>query len=280
MPIVFSEGQAEILAETLYQGLITTNTLELGTAACEGVGFEVNDMIRFDGRDWRIEALEDELIIKRLTLRAEAGTRHRFLALEIPGVGDTAIYPANIEYAIIDVPNLLGDGATGPTIAASADPWGGPVTVKIGTTPHSLSSIATIDAPAAMGRLASRLPIGPTEGWDSETVLNIYLPNAALASAKAEDVEAGVNRMVIANAQGWELMGWTQAEQVSEDYWRLTGLLRGVSATPVVETEVGATAILVDGRLESTWLNSAQWNVPLYWQIGANDPILFIHSVE
>ncbi|NQY13532.1 MAG: HK97 family phage prohead protease [Henriciella sp.] len=41
-----------------------------------------------------------------------------------------------------------------------------------------------------------------------------------------------------------------------------------------------ATDIFVDGRLESTWLNSAQWNVPLYWQIGANDPILFIHSVE
>jgi hypothetical protein len=280
LPIVFSDGQAEVLAETLYQGLITTNTLELGVAAGEGMGFEINDRIGFDARDWRIEAIVDELIIKRLTLRAEAGTKHRFLALEIPGVGDTAIHPADLEVAIINVPNLLGDGATGPTIAASADPWGGPVTVKVGTRPQSLSSIATIDAPAAMGRLASRLPLGPSEDWDSATTLDIYLPNAALASAEREAVEAGVNRMVIANAQGWELMGWTQAEQIAEDYWRLTGLLRGVSATPIVETEAGATAILVDKRLESIWLNSGQWNVPLYWQIGDLDPILFTHSVE
>ena len=154
------------------------------------------------------------------------------------------------------------------------------MTVKIGPTPQYLSLIATIDGPAAMGQLASRLPIGPAEDWDSETVLDIYLPNAVLASAEVEDVEAGVNRLVIANAQGWEMMGWTQAEQIAEDYWRLTGLLRGVSATPIVEAEAGATAILVDRRLESTWLNSGQWNVPLYWQIGANDPILFIHSVE
>lgn len=280
LPLVFSEGQAEALSETLFQVLATIGTLELGIASGESFSFEVNDIIRFDDRDWRIEALEDELILRRLTLRPGTATQRRHLALEVPGVGDSANYPADLEYAIIDVPNLLGDGATGPAIAISADPWGGPVTVKVGTSVQFLTPSARIDAPAGMGRLASRLTIGTSEDWDNETTLDVYLPNAALASAEAEKVEAGANRMVVANAQGWELLGWTHAEQIAADFWRLSGLLRGVLATPIIETDAGATVILVDDRLESIWLNSGQRNVPFYWQIGANDPILFTYLVE
>ena len=78
---------------------------------------------------------------------------------------------------------------------------------------------------------------------------------------------------MVANSQGWELIGWRQAEPVANAYWRLTGLLRGRLETPVLQSEAGATVILVDDRLQTVELNAAQLNVPLFWQVGDAAPI-------
>ena len=77
----------------------------------------------------------------------------------------------------------------------------------------------------------------------------LYLPGEVLSSASEAAVLAGQNRLLVENDAGWELVTWCKAELIGADHWLLSGLLRGLSGSPIQAATSGANVVLADDRL-------------------------------
>lgn len=278
LPLVLTQGRARLIAEATYQQACATNLVRLGVAPGAGFELEYADAVTFEGRDWRVEQIEDSLLLRNIVLRAQTPPPAMANAVTVPGSGDAAGYPADVEFEIIDIPHLLDDDIIGPSIAVTGDPWLSPVDVKIGATLQTLQSKAIMRAPAFIGQTGSALPAGVAGEWDEVTVLEVHIPNGDLSSADPAAVRDGANRLAIARAAGWEVIGWTSATLVGTDQWHLSGLLRGVLQTDAQGVSPDAIAVIINDRLRTIPLASYQIDEPLLWQIGTRDAISYTYS--
>ena len=217
--------------------------------------------------------VEDELLTRRVTLFAQTTPVPPDLAITIPGTGGQTSYPADAEFRVINIDGL--SGVAGPSIAVSADPWGGAIAIQMGATVQSLRQIATVTRPALMGELLTDLPAGEADIWDEQTEIDVWIPDADLNSANADAVLDGLNRMLFESAGVWTLVAWTHATLIGPDTWRLSGLRRGLLETPIGAVSAGATAIVADDRLVALPLTAEQTNVDLLMKIGTETPISF-----
>lgn len=104
------------------------------------------------------------------------------------------------------------------------------------------------------------------------------LARADLSSASGAAVLSGVNRALIEHEAGWELVGWRHAELVATDRWRLSGLIRGLSGSPIRAAEAGRQFILADDRLVALPLGRDQYGQTFLAQIEAGDTIPFTYQ--
>ncbi|MEL7057708.1 MAG: glycoside hydrolase/phage tail family protein [Pseudomonadota bacterium] len=278
LPLVLTEGRARILAETIYQQSLAENILRLNLAPGEAFDLDIASAIQFEGRDWRVERMEDSLIVRDLVLRAQAPAPVSARAIEIPDLGDPATHPADLAFQILDIPGLLDGGVSGPVLAVTGDPWGAPIEVKVGATLQSLKTKATIRNPALIGRSTSSLSAGIAGQWDDTSVLEVSIPGGDLSSADRAAVLDGANRLAIARASGWEVIGWTNASLTGPDQWRLSGLLRGLSETLAGAISADSIVVIINDRLRTISLGSHQINVPLLWKIGTMDLVTHTYS--
>ncbi|MEM7330323.1 MAG: glycoside hydrolase TIM-barrel-like domain-containing protein [Pseudomonadota bacterium] len=268
LPLVLAEGRAEQLAESLYQRALATDQMRLEMAPGEAFKLEPGDAMTFDERLWRVAQIEDRSMTRQLWLRPHVTPSERARAITVPDAGAVAIYPADIEYLIIAVPDLLGDGRLGPAIAVSADPWHAPVAVRVGATLQSLQTKTTLRDPALIGQMLTDLPAGVAGAWDQTSILAVTLPGGDLSSTDPAAVLDGVNRLLVTNAGGWEVIGWRDAELVAPDQWHLSGLWRGARQTAAIEAAAGASVVLLDDRVQTLPLDPDQIGVPLLLQVG------------
>ncbi|MEM7639375.1 MAG: phage tail protein, partial [Pseudomonadota bacterium] len=278
LPLVLSQGRARLLAEAMYQQNLAGNVLRISMAPGSAFDLETTTAIEFDGRDWRVAQIEDSLIIRDLVLRAQTPAPVFAKAIEIPDHGDPTTYPAELAFEILDIPDLLEDGGSGPALAVTGDPWTVPIEVKVGASLQSLQSKATIRDPAWIGRSSSGLAAGTAGQWDDTSVLDVQIPNGDLSSADRAAVLDGANRLAIAQTSGWEVIGWTSAILIGTDHWRLSGLLRGLLETDAQAVSADATVVIVNDRLRTISLSAHQVNVPLRWKIGTLDLVTHTYS--
>jgi len=275
LPLVLTEGQAAKLAAAQFQVLSSAITTQVSFPVGPSAGLEIADAIRFNARDWRVERLVDEGIVRHVELRAIAPHTGADRAISIPGIGDSGIYPARPAFEIVDVSGLAPAGSIGPMIAVSAAPWVSSVAVHVGATAQTLRQKAIVSLPAGIGQTLSEFDAGEPEQWDNDAEIIVSLPGEALSSADEAAILDGANRLLIEHPNGWELLAWRSAELVETDQWRLTGLLRGLNDTVAAAGGAGLTVILADDRLVQVPLDADQVGVALLWRVGTAATISF-----
>lgn len=272
LPLVLTETQARWIAEDQFQRTQITGTSQLTLGPGVSAQLEIADLISFKGEPWRIERIEENGLEKLIHMRAKPTASVLNKAINPPEAGDLVLAAADPEFVLIDGPTRSTGSEAGVLVAATSTPWTAPLPIQIGVTGTSLSVVAIVDQPAGLGILETDASKGPLGRWDDAAVLDVYLPGQDLASADDDAVLSGGNRLLIQNDAGWELIGWRSAELAGEDRWHLSGLIRGLSGTPVRELKAGALVVLVDDRLVNVPLSSETLGLSLLWQVGETDP--------
>lgn len=275
VPLVLNEARARLIADEQYRRLSLTDTLQVALPPGVGTALEVADLVSFDDRSWRIERIEDQGLAKQFQLREASDQQISNRSVSPPKLEDPIPQQAVPEVVIIDGPALSSNGPAGPYIAASSSPWVGALPIQIGSTATSLMPVASVEQPAALGRLKTGLPSGPVGRWDRGTSIDLVLYAQDLVSAETDAVLSGSNRLLIQNSEGWELVAWQDVDLIAPNIWRLKTLLRGLLGTPVRAVEPGTVAVLADDRLVKVPLDDEQIQVSLLWKIGEADPQVF-----
>lgn len=164
---------------------------------------------------------------------------------------DTAAWPTTLR--AFELPwDGRGDSST-PAVFAAASAggasWRGAalyverqgVLEPLGTTGRTRS---------LMGKLAAPLPPSPALILERQAALTLDLVagDLALASADAEGLAAGANRLLV----GGEIVQFAHAVREGDHRWRLEGLLRGRGGTEAVAQaghDAGTSATLLDASL-------------------------------
>jgi hypothetical protein len=113
------------------------------------------------------------------------------------------------------------------------------------------------------------LASGPVGRFDPVNVLELDLLGGAFSSASRTSVLSGANRLAVrAPNGGWEVLGFTEAEEVAAGRWRLAGLLRGLGGTEdatAVGADVGAEVVLLDEAVRALGLVNAERGAAQNW---------------
>jgi hypothetical protein len=156
------------------------------------------------------------------------------------------------------LPALPADPArTRLLIGAFADPWPGSVEIADAVTG---ATMAMLSRRASLGLTTAVLEAGQIAVWDDHAALEVILFGGHLASATAEAVLAGSNRIAVGGDAGaWEVIGFANAELIGAGQYRLTRLLRGLEGTLAGAAPVGSQVLVLDKRLatlpvEQQWL--------------------------
>ena len=274
-PIVMGDGRARALAARKLADLLRTEAWTATLTPGIGSDLEVLDRVSLSGSQWIVQRLEEQGLERTLRMRAAADSFERSQSIEAPGVESPATIAADPYAVVIDGPALDQLEGASVLVAATGDPWGGPYPIHAGTELGALTRRAVIENPAGLGRLESALATGPLGRWDEVNPLDLYLPGETLASMVDAAVFAGGNRLLVEHDAGWELLAWRNAELIGEDVWRLSGLLRGLSGTPIKSAASGNHVVLVDDRLAPVAFSAEDRDRTLLWAVGNNDPASF-----
>lgn len=137
-----------------------------------------------------------------------------------------------------------------------------------------------------VGRALNVINEGPSQIWDVDNYLDIYIKNVELGNAEENSVLNGANAIVVGN----EIIQFCNAELIAENTYRLTKLLRGRRGTEwaisghQADEKVG---ILAPGRMVFVTGDIYGINKENYYKFVANDmsqefidPITFSYNGE
>ncbi|MEP1143866.1 MAG: glycoside hydrolase TIM-barrel-like domain-containing protein [Henriciella sp.] len=278
LPLVLTEGHAQLIAQDLYQRLTDLNECRVSFGPGAASGLEIGDLVVFDDRTLRVARIEAEGLKMHAQFRSAAINSSPFLALEPPDPGNVAAQAATPELQIIDGPLRAPDAGTGLVAAIAADPWTMAVPVRSGPSATNMSARTSAASSAKIGTLLSDLLSGPLGRWDQANQVHIYLPGGDLSSVEGDSVLDGRNWLLVQNDDGWELLGWRTAELVGADEWILRDLLRGLNGSTVRRVDTGSVVVLSDASLLEIPLQSDELGLDYYWQAGEADPQSFTYQ--
>ena len=250
LPLALSQTRAEALAASLlgFAGRSISAEVSAGPALSM---LETGDRVRINGEAvWRIEAIADEGIARRLTLAEAVAAPGRVRSLGPVSLPPQApVYP-EADLVVIDAPALVGVAGEGPLVAAQAEPWPGTLSVRAGITADALRERARLDRPAVIGRLLAPVADGPPGRWDRSARLDVQADASAFASLAEGAVLAGGNAALLETDAGWELIQFREADLTGPGTWRLRGLLRGQGGSVSGAAEAGARLVLLDEAVQ------------------------------
>ena len=198
------------------------------------------------GRTWRIAVLDGLSVREAELTGAPAGPA--LISGPDPEASPARPPTSRPVLHLLDLPLGPGEGAArdGFWAAAFADPWPGELVVYAGADLETATERARITAPAFCGKLTAVLGPGAEGRWDFANALEIQLSAGALSSATPVQVLGGANRIAVETSLGWEVVSFTQAALCAPDHRRLTALLRGLGASPLIGAQVGARIVVLD----------------------------------
>ncbi|MBS9719896.1 glycoside hydrolase/phage tail family protein [Tianweitania sp. BSSL-BM11] len=173
----------------------------------------------------------------------------------------------------LDVPMLPGE--TLPEnqlrIAAYAKPW---KTLSVMASPEGsgFGERGIVAAPAVIGTLVAALQPGVVGRLDRANRIAVDLLAGSLASqSMGQMLNGGGTAAVQADNGAWEILQFSQAEEVAAGRWQLSNLLRaqlGTEDAMIVGASAGQAFVLLDERVKPAGLRSAELGLERQWRVG------------
>lgn len=248
-----SREQALHRAEVMLNEALTARDTIGFQLPASRLDLEPGDAVTLDGMSYRIRQITEgatrrvEGVATSRTLYLGAPRRAGLRAVAAPALsGPPSVVVIDLAFADGDIPILQ-------RLAVSADPWPGAYTVWRSTDGASFEPVQRVSTRATLGVTTTALQPGPLWRLDPGGSVDIVLANGALQSVSTNAMLNGANTIAIELAgQGWEIIGFTTADLLAENRWRLAGLLRGLAGSePLAATvkPIGSRAVILDGSI-------------------------------
>jgi len=271
-------GQASALAEAWMARRYAERRTASFSLPWSEAALHVGDRVRLDmlggGRNYIISSLEDGEVraVKAVALAPNIVFADRGQTPQLP-TGEPVSDMKPI-FHLIDLP--LWPGAEDPTgqfrIAAHAKPWRG-VAAYASPTGDGFAERSLITERAVMGELTAPLAGGPSGRMIGAKTIELALYSGELQSKPLAQILNGANMAMIKSPdEKWEVVQFLEAEEVGQNRWRVSNLLRGQLGTEpaaLLEKPAGTPFILFDGGVQSIGLTSSEIGLELNWRIGA-----------
>lgn len=190
--------------------------------------------LKVDGRDlpFRIATTSDTGARRVEAIRVASETYQPAETIAATPELPAAVFAAPVLMEFLDLPLLRGDeNPSAPHIAAFAAPWPGGVTLYRSSEDAAFTESLTLNRPATMGRTVTQLAPSAPSRW-SGTSVDIRLSGGGLTSAARLATLKGANTAALKMPSGdWEIIQFQNAELISAQTYRLSGLLRGQAGT-------------------------------------------------
>ena len=157
-----------------------------------------------------------------------------------------------------------------PLVAAAGTPWPVRVSIRAGLDASLMTERAELAERAQMGLVRSGIAARPIGRWDRVSMLEVYMPGAALSSEPETSVLAGANRLLVETGSGWELIAFRTAELIEEDTYGLSGLLRGLRGTTPGHISMDARCVILDSAVQAAAITDEEIGVALDWQVAVD----------
>lgn len=270
-------GQATALAESWMARRYAERRTASFSLPWSQAALHVGDRVRLDilggERNYVVSSLEDGEVrtVKAVALAPNVAFADR---------GETPVFPPGRPvsdmkpiFHLIDLP--LWPGAEDPAgqfrIACHAKPWRG-VAIYASPSDDGFAERNLIGERAVMGELTAPLGSGPSGRVIEAQTIDVALYSGELESKPIAQILNGANMaMVKSPDEKWEVVQFLEAEEVGQNQWRLTRLLRGQLGTEAashIEKPVGAPFVLFDGGVQSIGLQANEIGLELNWRIG------------
>jgi len=271
LPVVMAAPQAEQAGRRLLaraEAVREEAVVHLSPLAA--LRLEAGDRVTLPGdeRLWRVERLDLDEHPRAVLGRCEASVAATGLPDWTPS---PPVEPAAAPVMhVLDLPPLPGaEDDQRPLLAVAGEPWR-EMDVHAGVAADALTVRARAAQPATVGVTLSHLPAGPLHRLDRAGRLLVRMEGAPPESRSLAAVLAGANALAVQGVGGdWEIVQFLDAEPVSADVWRLSGLLRGQAGSdPAMAALNPAAAAVV--RLDETLVRAemalSERGLPLVWR--------------
>lgn len=275
-PGVLEAGEAEELARDWLKRVWNGRESLRFSVPASDRSFNVGDIIRVDPNDadYVVSEADDGLVRQ---LQAKRIARHAVTA-STPKLPDRSAPVGLVEgppHAVfLDLPMLGGSGEPRDQlrVAARARPWRSQVLLA-SPEASGFELRRVLDQRATMGFLTEPLASGHVEGrMDHASRILVKLLDGELASVSRAQLLNGANAAAVRSKEGpWEVLQFAQAEEVEQDLWALSGLLRGQAGTGdamIGGAPVGADFVLLDDAVVPAGLRQEEAGLQLNWKIG------------
>ncbi|MGB0498568.1 MAG: baseplate multidomain protein megatron, partial [Rubricella sp.] len=274
LPLALSEADAGAIAErALAEAAMGIDRIAFAVDR-RWIALEPGDVVGLMGRRWRIDRITDDDARRIEAVAVDPAAYASVWRAEANGLQAPVRMIGPVEFHLLDLPLLRGDEIEhAPWLAATSDPWPGPVAVLASVLETGFELDTVLQRPATFGTTATALPAARAGLWQRSPGLEVTLIRGVLEARSAPDVLAGANTAALRRPGGadWEVIQFMDAELVAPGRYRLDGLLRGQAGTEWVHPETipdGSDFVLLDSALRQAGLPPTARGLERNYRVG------------
>jgi hypothetical protein len=211
---------------------------------------EPGDAVLLEGRTYRINRITNgrhrvvEAVSGVPTVNLGAPQRSPGFTMPAPRLaGQPLVVVLDLPVAEDGVPVLQH-------LAVVADPWPGGLTLWRSEDGTSFEPVQGISRKATIGETKTTLAPGPLWRFDRKSSVDLEISSGTLQSVPSQRVLNGANLVAIEASGGWEILSYTTATLLAPNWWRLSGLLRGLAGSEPFAAHTkpaGSRTVILDG---------------------------------
>lgn len=261
VPVCLDDTEAKRIAEVLWADAWRSRWVHQFSTDQRWLALEPADVVLLpiEGllERLRIVSVDDAIPLLRKfeSCRDDDGSYVSYAVAEVPDRPPNEIrILAPTELILLDIPALRdADNDAGVYAAARSlmrdAVWHGAAVRYSKNEGETFIDLLAIGTEAIIGEVVTAAGPGTTTTWDEENSLVVQLLNGSLEDRTEEDVMAGANGAAVGRHGRWELLQFVDTEEVAEDRFSLTRLLRGRKGTEhyIGTMQAGDQFVLLSG---------------------------------